>query len=74
MTQKIELKAGAEARVGNTTYRIAAVYDRAVGIDIIQFGSISGTAAVKRSSGQDTMPIATMRRRVGDFLAYTDGM
>lgn len=74
MNKTIELKMGNEAKIGNTTYRIAAVYDRAIGIDIWQFGSISETAAVKRRAGQETMPIATMRRRVADFLAYTDGM
>lgn len=74
MNKSIELKLGTEAKIGNTTYRIRSVTARFVGTDIMQFGSISETATVMRRAEQETMPIATMRRRVADFLAYTDGM
>lgn len=74
MKHTIEIKQGIEVKVGNTTYRINSVADRLIGIDIIQFGSTSEVASVQRRAGQETMPIATMRRRVAASLAYTDGM
>jgi hypothetical protein len=71
--QKIQLIVGAEATVGNMTYRVWRVEGRNVGVEVFNTGTRLDGATISRGPNQTEMTINMLRKKLADHFEFLDG-